>query len=102
MKLPFSPETKAFIETLTELPAAERVAYVNAHPEQLNGIQAAAMDEIGRLLCHASSDATREESPILRDAKKTKQAEFETGVFGDDETQGTFAGLNSVAGIAAQ
>lgn len=70
-----------------QLSPKRRVKYANENPKWLETLNQSQLDEVGRLLCHASLPQMRETSPIerdyyKRDSDKFNQDEFERSIFG--------------------
>lgn len=87
------------IRTLTRMPPKDRLKYVNEHPEELEELNESALDEVGRLLCHASPKSTRDALPIDRDLRNSgseipPQEQFENSLFGSatgEHLEGAFS-----------
>lgn len=76
------------LEELENTKPSDRLAKVRHHQGWLESLNESDLDEVCRLVCHASSKAMRVEYPIIGDlcrsgSESEAQAEFESAIFGD-------------------
>lgn len=83
-------------EEFKKLPAQDRLAEVNENATWLTDLTEEELDEVGRLLCHATGLLHRKRMPIIGDSPddpaRVAQERLETERFGyskpiDEETQ---------------
>ena len=71
-----------FTEELRAIAPRLRIKFVYEHLETLEQLSPKDLEEVGRLLCHASSQEMRKEYPIDGDIYETEQQSFEHTVYG--------------------
>lgn len=75
----------SFLRVFLKLTPRKRLEIVRAEESTLERLNEHELDEVGRLLCHASSKQMREEYPIIGDLNLPRdeaQALFEESTFG--------------------